>query len=289
MKKNLAQLIPFLAILVGLVACAGCIGSAPPASGDLQGTLNVNGSAVLSPVIAKEAAAFNAIHPNAKVISGTSSSGAGIRDVTTGKVDIGTTSQLPNPSEYALARTNGKNLYLTVISYDALGVVVNPSNPVNELTKDQLNSIFFSGTISDWSQVTNGTKTGKINVYGADPALFGTSSFFNEAVTGNRSTRYVTGYIPVDSALKLPQNVVTDPDGITYTSNNLITSEMKVLAVNKVKPTVDSVIDTTYPLGRKMYVITNGPPSDLGREFINFIMSTRGQQIISEEGLVPIV
>jgi phosphate transport system substrate-binding protein len=240
-------------------------------------------------MMTKEAAAFNAAYPAANVISGSSSSGAGIKDLSNGSIDIATTSQLPKKSEYTNAQSKGKTLYLTVIAYDALAVVVNPSNPVNDLSKDQLMGIFFTGTITDWSQVTNGSKSGAIHVYGADPALFGTASFFNQVIAGNGSTPYVSGYSKVGSALDLPKQVINDPDGITFTSNNLITSQMKVLKINGIQPSQATVIDTTYPISRQLFVVTNGAPSGLAKDFINFLMSSKGQQIISEEGLFPIV
>jgi phosphate transport system substrate-binding protein len=288
MKNDYSRIKYFLILLIALIA-AGCIGNATEPSKEIQGTLKINGSAVMSPVMAKEAAAFNAVYPKANAISGTSSSGAGIRDLSLGLIDIATTSQIPKKTEYALAQSNGRTLYLTVIAYDGLGVVVNPSNPVNDLSKDQLKGIFFTGTITDWSQVSNGMKSGKIHIYGADPALFGTASFFNQVIEGNGSAPYIAGYNKVGSALDLPKQVINDPDGITFTSNNLITPQVKVISVNGFLPNQATVLDTTYPISRQLFVATNGAPSGLARDFINFLMSREGQQIISDEGLFPIV
>jgi phosphate transport system substrate-binding protein len=287
--KNDYIRVKFFVILLIFLTAAGCVSNSPASSREIQGTLNINGSAVMSPVMAKEAVAFNAAHPKADIISGQSSSGAGIRDLSLGSIDIATTSQLPKQTEYSLAQSNGKTLYLTVIAYDALNVVVNPANPVNDLSKDQLKEIFFTGTINDWSQVSNGKKSGKIHVYGADPALFGTASFFNQVISENGSTPYVKGYNKIGSALDLQNQVINDPDGITYTSNNLITSQVKVLSINGFLPSQATVLDTTYPISRQLFVVTDGAPSGLAKEFINFLMSSKGQQIISDEGLFPIV
>lgn len=275
-------------ILLMVLTVAGCIGNTTVASREIQGNLNINGSAVMSPVMTKEAAAFNAVHPKANIVVGTSSTSIGLKDLSLGKIDVVNVATLPKATDYEFAKSNGKTLYLTAIAYDAVGVIVNPSNPVSNLTKEQIKEIFFTGTITDWSQISNGAKSGKINVYCADPAIYATSSFFNQVIAGNGSTPYVNGYVKSETTLDLPKQVINDPDGITYTSSNLITPQVKVVSVNGFLPNQVTVLDTTYPISRQLFVATNGAPSGLARDFINFLMSCEGQQIISDEGLFPI-
>jgi phosphate transport system substrate-binding protein len=280
--------IKFFVILLIILTAAGCIGNATEPSREIQGTLKINGSAVMSPVMTKEAAAFNTLHPKANAVVGTSSTSIGLKDLSLGLIDVVNVATLPKATDYAFAKSNGKTLYLTVIAYDAVGVIVNPSNPVNNLTKEQLKGIFFNGTITDWSQISNGAKSGKINVYCADPAVYATSSFFNQVIAGNGSTPYVSGYSKLGTTLDLPKQVIDDPDGITYTSSNLITPQVKVVSVNGFLPNQATVLDTTYPISRQLFVATNGAPSGLARDFVNFLMSSEGQKIISDEGLFPI-
>ena len=108
LKNDFTQTKFFLVLLVLFTASAGCISSATNLAEDNHGTLNINGSAVMSPMMTKEAAAFNAAYPAANVISGSSSSGAGIKDLSNGSIDIATTSQLQKKSEYAMRNQKEK-------------------------------------------------------------------------------------------------------------------------------------------------------------------------------------
>jgi len=270
-----------------MLLTAGCIDTTTVQNNPFKGDLKINGSSTLYPSVQKSAEAFMTLHPESKITVVESSSGAGISELIAGRTDLAPSSRAPKASEFTGAVNGGKSLHMTVVDYDAVVVVVNPANPLSDLTVDQLNQVFFSGTVNDWSQLTNGAKTGKIHVYVADPKSSGTAEFFSGAV--GKGAPFIKSAIVIPMSGDLAKQVISDPNGIAFTSMEYITPDIRTLTVNSVKPSIDTALDTTYPLSRKVYMITDGAPSGLEKEFINFMLSQQGQKIAEDRGLIPII
>ncbi len=261
-------------------------------SDSLSGTIRVSGTPNMYNSMVDLKGLFASQYPGVTVqINGSATTGVtkdGINDLTYGRADIATAGVVPTSAEYAAAVAEGKDLYLTVVAYDAICVVVNPDNPLNGLTMAQIKSVFFTGNITDWSQLTGGAKTGPIHIYALDPATAGTAQFFNKVVAGKSNATYVSGTTIVGAVSAVGDSVITDPEGIAYCSYPFVDNE-KVLTVNDVTPVQATVIDGSYEISRKFYVITDGAPSEHIKAFINLMLSTAGQGKIRENGLIPVI
>ena len=287
MNKKLVILLVFLITFM----TAGCIGNETvnaEEEADLSGTLKLDGSTTVFPIAKHAAEEFMKLHPGVTVDVQQSSSGEGIATFLAGEIDISDATRPPKDKEHDAAKGKGMNLHMTVISNDAVAIIVHPGNPVSDLTVEQLKEIYFDGTINDWSQLTNGEKTGKINVYNTNPEISGTAELFNKKIAGSSGIPYVNGSTIVHPTPDMIPTIKNDPDGIAYTPMKWINSDVKLVTVEGVTPSKQTVLDTSYPLARKMYMITDGSPKDLPREFISYILSQEGQEIVEEEGFIPV-
>ncbi|SNQ61606.1 PstS family phosphate ABC transporter substrate-binding protein [Candidatus Methanoperedens nitratireducens] len=287
MKKRLL----ILPLLVITVLLAGCIGDGTKnmeQQTELKGVLKLDGSTTVYPIAKTAAEEFMKLHPAVTIDVQQSSTGEGLVKFLAGETDISDATRAPKDNEYAEAQRKGMKLHMTVISNDAVGIIVHTSNPVSDLTTAQLKAIYFDGTITDWSQLTNGTKKGKINIYNTDPKISGTAELFNTKIAGSADKPYVAGTTIIHPTPKMIPTIKDDPDGLAYTPVNWINNEVKMVKVNGVAPTQKTILDTSYLLSRKMYMITDGAPKGLNREFISYILSGDGQSIVQKEGFIPV-
>jgi phosphate transport system substrate-binding protein len=284
------KMMVFVFLLIS-VLIAGCIGDNTQnmkQQAELSGVLKLSGSTTVYPIANTAAAEFMKLHPGVKIDVQQSSTGEGLVTFLAGEIDIADGTRAPNDKEYTEAKNKGMKLHMTVISNDAVGIVVHNSNPVSDLTVAQLKAIYFEGNITDWSQLTNGTKKGKINIYNTDPKISGTAELFNTKIAGSATKPYVAGTTIIHPTPKMIPTIKDDPDGLAYTPVNWINSDVKMVKVDGVAPTEKTILDTSYLLSRKMDMVTNGPPKGLAREFISFILSQDGQNIVKKEGFIPI-
>lgn len=281
--------IPLILIIMALaVGCVGNDNEITKQETELTGSLKLDGSTTVYPIAKHAAEDFVKLHPKVTIDVQQSSSGEGIATFLEGKIDISDATRPPKDKEHDAAKGKGMNLHMTVISNDAVAIIVHPDNPISDITVGQLKEIYFDGTINDWSQITNGEKTGKINVYNTDPKISGTAELFNKKIAGSSGTPYVEGSTIVHPTPEMIPTIKNDPDGIAYTPMKWINSDVKPVAVNGVTASKETVLDTSYPLARKMYMITDGSPKGLAREFISYILSQEGQEIVEEEGFIPV-
>lgn len=287
MKQHLV----ILSLLIVSVYVAGCIGgniNTTKQEKELSGVLKLDGSTTVYPIAETAAQEFMKLHPAVTIDVQQSSTGEGLVKFIAGETDISDATRSPKDNEYTEAKKKGMELHMTIISNDAVGVIVHPSNPVSGLTTAQLKAIYFEGTITDWDQLTNGTKKGKIKVYNTDPKISGTAELFNTKIAGNAEKPYVNGSTIIHPTPKMIPTIKDDPDGIAYTPVNWINGDVKTVGINGVLPTQKTILDTSYLLSRKMYMITDGAPGGLKREFISFILSEQGQGIVQKEGFIPV-
>ena len=281
----------FLMLFIISVFMAGCIGDTTNYTKqrtELSGGLKLDGSTTVYPIAKTASEEFTKLHPAVKIDVQQSSTGEGLVKFLAGETDISDATRAPKDNEYAEAKKKGMKLHMTVISNDAVGVIVHPSNPLSSLTTAQLKAIYFEGTITDWKQITNGTKNGRIKIYNTDPKISGTAELFNTKIAGGADKPYVAGTTIIHPTPLMIPTIRDDPDGIAYTPVNWINNDVKVVKVNGVAPTQQTILDTSYLLSRKMYMITDGAPTGLAREFISYILSEKGQEIVRKEGFIPV-
>jgi phosphate transport system substrate-binding protein len=249
-------------------------------------SLSVKGSDTILPLAQAEAEEFMNESSGKSVSVTGGGSGVGIAAFVDGQVDIATASREMNTNETEAAKKNGINPVKTTIAYDGITVVVNPANPVSNLTFAQIRGI-YNGSISNWKEV--GGENKKIVVIARDSTSGTYADFKKDVLLGDEYrpdvlTQSGTGPIVIE--------VSQNPDAIGYIGFAYLDQSTKALSLDKgngsVAPTSESILNGAYPLSRALLFYTNGEPSGLTKEFVDFVLSEKGQTVVSKVGYVPL-
>lgn len=171
----------------------------------------------------------------------------------------------------------------TTVAFDGIAVIVNSGNPLKGLTKKQVEQI-FTGEIADWSAV--GGPAGKISIYTRNTSS-GTYSEFKELAMKKRD------YAPSSQKLagneQIAAEVGKNPNGIGYVGLAYTTATgIKIVPIDGATPSKESVLEKKYPYARPTFYYTNGDPTGLAKEFVDFTIAPEGQKIVEQVGFVPI-
>src|SRR2546421_8996175 len=247
-------------------------------------TLVIKGSdtlgAKLVPQLAEE---FKAQHPGTTFNIAAEGSTTGIAAIIDGTAQIGMASRPTKPEEVAAAKAKGVNFKETIVAYDGIAVIVNSANPVKSLTKKQVEQI-FTGDVTDWSAV--GGSGGKISIYTRNTSS-GTYSEFKELAMKKRD--YAKSSQKMAGNEQIAAEVGKNPSGVGYVGMAYTkASGVKVVSIDGATPSVKSVQDHSYPYWRPTFYYTNGEPGGLAKQFVDFTLSSAGQNIVSRVGFVPV-
>lgn len=236
--------------------------------------------AKLVPQLAEQ---FKAQHPGTTFDIAAEGSTTGIAAIIDGTAQIGMSSRRAKSSEIGAASAKGINMKPTIVAYDGIAVIVNANNPVKSLIKKQVEQI-FTGEITDWSAV--GGSGGKISVYTRNTSS-GTYSDFKELAMKKRD--YAPGSQKMAGNEQIASEVGKNPAGVGYVGMAYIKAGgVKVASIDDATPSVRSVQDHSYPYWRPTFYYTNGEPSGLAKQFLDFTLSSAGQKIVTQVGFVPI-
>ena len=225
-------------------------------------------------------------------------SGTGIAALINGTVDIANASRAMKPEEVERARANGIEPVEHIVAGDAIAAVVNPTNPVNALTIDQLSDI-FTGKITRWHQVGGDDRP---IVLLSRESNSGTHIYFLENVVrkGEKDNADDAGRLFSPDTLLMPSSegisaeIRQNPNAIGYDGLGYVTPDQKTIKVARnagepyVPPSIETVKDGSYPIARVLYMYTSGQPTGIIREYLEWIMSAEGQEIVEELGFVPL-
>ncbi len=221
-------------------------------------------------------------------------SGTGIAALINKTVDIANASRQIKPEEIQQAKTNGVDPVEYVVARDAIAIVVNPSNPVNNLTIRQLSDI-YSGKINNWKEVGG---EDRVIVRLSRETNSGTHVFFLENVirlgNPNNKTFFSADTLLLPSSEGITAETRDNPNAIGYDGLGYVTPEVKVVAVSKsdagpfIMPSANSVNSGQYPIARDLYMYSNGQPTGVDLNYINWIMTPEAQDIVTQLGFVPI-
>lgn len=215
-------------------------------------------------------------------VSGGGSS-VGIAALLDGTTDIGDHSRPIKGSEYKRAVKNGVYPFTFHIANDAVAVVVNLSNPVTNLTLEQLKDI-YTGKITNWKEV--GGKDLPITMVSRDSSS-GTFETWEKLVM--EKAPVASSSIFTSSNADVAYAVSSNPNAIGYVGLAYVTPQLKALDVNGKKATLEAAINYTYPIARPLFMSTNGFPSPGPvLDVILFILSDTGQRLVQEVGYAPI-
>jgi phosphate transport system substrate-binding protein len=221
-------------------------------------------------------------------------SGTGIAALISSTVDIANASRKIKEEEIAEANANGVEPVEIVVARDAIAVIVNKENPIQELTLQQISDI-YSGKINNWSELGGDNRP---IVKLSRETNSGTHIYFLEAVIrlGNTddTTIFSADTLLLPSSEGIIAEVRDNPNAIGYDGLGYVTSEVKVLAIansqgDYILPNSDTVKQNLYPISRDLYMYTNGEAESLIKEYIDWILSAEGQQIVEDLGFVPIL
>ena len=264
---------------LGLVMMTSSVGYAFWGRGS---KVTIQGSTTVLPIAQKAAEVFMEKHPETNITVRGGGSGTGIKALLDGTTDIASSSRPMKREEKEKVLATGRTVVEYKIAIDGLAIVVNPSNPVNGLTLQQVKEI-FTGAVTNWSEV--GGKDAKIVLVSRDTAS-GTYETFKELV--------LKGANPAPGALLQASNqavlttVAQTPTGIGYIGLGYLSESVKAVKVNGVMPTFETVKSGKYPVRRYLYLYTDGRSKKEATSFINFLLSPEGQKIVAEEGFIPL-
>lgn len=285
----LIMVLSLVAVLM-LSLAAGCTlteNTSPVATQEKQ-TIKISGSTTVLPIIQKAADQYMATHANADIQVSGGGSGAGIQAIGTKTVDIGMSSREVTADEKAKYPA----FVITSVAQDGIAVIVNPANEIQYITLDQIRDIYL-GNITTWNEITGANVSGTSNqivVIGRDSAS-GTRSYFDESILAKKTP--TKQMLEKNSNGAVLQTVAQTPGATGYVSIGFVSKDVKALPIwydadRIIAPCLATVKDKTYPISRDLYVITNGQPSGLTADFIQFILSAEGQKIVAEEGYVTV-
>jgi phosphate transport system substrate-binding protein len=284
------------AVLVAVVTgCGRGPAAGGPAGGQAKGAISQVGSTTLLPVAEKWRVAYNQEHPGVEIAVAGGGSGTGIKALIGGSADIADSSRAIEPAEVEQAKAAGVEPVEHVVAYDGIAVIVNPANPLTQISVEELSAI-YSGLVTDWSAV-RAKGLGPIQVVSRDSAS-GTYESFKELVVtlgGKDTSRDYTA-----AALKQTSNqavltlVGQTKTAIGYVGLGYVDGSVKALAVvplggtAAVMPTAADVMNGSYPISRALYCYTNGQPTGELKSYLDWIQGPPGQAVVRELGLVPV-
>ena len=273
MKKIISIVI---AAACALALFAGCSAKAPEAAA-VDGNVSLDGSTSMEKVIGSLGESFTNSNPGTSYTYNPTGSGSGIKAVSEGTCDIGLSSRNLKDDEKASGLTG------TVLALDGIAVIVNPNNPVSDLSVEQIASI-YKGEITNWKDV--GGNDAEIVLIGRE-AGSGTRDGF-ESITGtNDACKYRQELTSTGDVIT---TVSQNPDAIGYASLASLKDNVKALTVGGIAPTEETVKDGSYVIQRPFVLVTKDGVelSETAKKFFDYATSSQAAEVITAAGAVPV-
>jgi len=287
-------------LLAGWGILAGC--STTPQAGSSSGEtapsentyIENKGSDTIVNLALAWAEYYQGVSPNVRISVTGGGSGTGLAALVNGTVDIANASRQIKSEEADAVRANGQDPIEFVIARDAIAVIVNPENPVSELTLQQISDI-YSGKINNWLEV-GGEDRPIVRL--SRETNSGTHVYFLEEVLRlgekDNKTLFAQNTLLLPSSEVISVEVRENPNAIGYDGLGYVTPDLKVIAVASepgtpyVLPSADTVNSGQYPIARDLYMYTAGEPAGATKEYLDWIYTEEAQKIVVELGFVPI-
>jgi len=282
-----------LIVLACLVAgCRSSSGSGEGGSGAVQ-VIEDKGSDTLVNLALAWAEAYTEIRPEVRISVTGGGSGTGIAAMINGTVDIANASRAMKPEEIAEAEANGITPVEFVVARDAIAVVVNPENPVSELTLQQISDL-YTGKITNWRQLGGDDRP---VVLLSRESNSGTYVYFLENVVrmGEKESNllFSPNTLLMPSSEGISAEIRQNPNTIGYDGLGYVTPDQKVIAVAQsadgpyTLPSVVTVNDGSYPISRPLYMYTAGQPTGEVEAYLDWVLG-EGQALVLKLGFVPL-
>ena len=286
-KTQMAGL--FLAtVILGACGRGGDSQKESTGDGNAATTITIKGSDTVLPLAQQEAEKYMQKNSGASITVVGGGTGVGISAMQEGTTDLAMASRALKTEEKLKLKGADKDVKEALIAYDALSVVVHPSNKVKQLTREQLEGI-FTGKITNWKEV--GGIDEKIVAYSRETSS-GTYEFFKEHVLDKKN--YAPGILMMPATGSIVQSVSQTNGAIGYIGLAYETKEVKALAVSYdqgktfVAPSVEAAKNKTYPISRPLYFFYDAAVESKVKPFVDYVLSAEGQNIVQETGYVPL-
>jgi phosphate transport system substrate-binding protein len=279
------------ALAVGAIGLTGCgnkpadTGTGTPSTGtaaEPSGSLTVAGSDTMVNMAQAWADAYTEANQGVTIAVKGGGSGTGIASLINGTVDFADSSREMKPEEITQAQAKGIDPVATKVARDGVAIVLNPANKVENLTIDQLGKIYL-GTITNWKDV--GGADAPITLVSRDPSS-GTYEFMTGKVLAGG--KFATSTKLLASTQAVVDEVAADPNAIGYIGVGYESTKIKVIGVGGIKASVETVTNETYPLWRYLLMYTNGEPTGSAKAYVTWILDAEGQQVVADQGFVPV-
>ena len=247
------------------------------ATADLKGSISMVGSTSMEKLATALSEVFMEKYPGVTVQAEFVGSGAGIEAVTNGAADIG------NASRNLKDEEKSKGIVENIVAIDGIAVVTDPSNKVENLTKDQLIAI-YNGTTTSWKDL--GGADQPIVVIGRESGS-GTRSAFEELLKLEDKCKYSN---ELDSTGAVMAKVASTPGSIGYVSLDVLDNTVKTLKLENTDPTPENIKAGSYFLSRPFVMATKGDISkqnDNVKALFDYIHSDEGKELVKSVGLIP--
>ncbi len=304
LRKTVVTALSLAIAAVVLSGAAGCgrkpasplpsVTAPRPAVPAAKETIRQIGSTTVLPLAEKWREGFNQEYPDTEIAVSGGGSGTGINALISGTAEIADASRPMKDKEKNAAKEAGIDPVEHVVAYDGIAVIVHPSNPVSQLSIEQLSDIFV-GNIKNWKEIGGPDK--EIVLINRD-STSGTYEAFKELVVTLHKTdkerEYAAEALAVQSNQAVVASVKESKRAIGYVGLGYLDESVKVLRVitigggEPVEPSIENVQNKSYPISRALYMYTNGEPTGNLAKYFEYIRNPEGQAIVKELGYVPI-
>ncbi len=266
------KIITFL-ISVGLISClfTGC-GS----NGSTGGAVSTDGSTSMEKVIGFLSESYQEKHGDVKVTYNPTGSGSGIKAVSEGRCDIGLSSR-------DLKTEEKQNLTETIVAIDGIAVIVNPENKTDDLSIEQIKKL-FCGEITNWKEL--GGDDAPVVLIGREAAS-GTRDGFESITDTADKCKYSQ---ELTSTGDVVQTVASNPNAIGYASLASVKENVKIISVEGVEPSKQTIQNGSYKIQRDFVFVTkkNAELSPAAKEFFDYATSGAADELIEQAGAIPV-
>jgi len=293
MKRIFISVI-YLIILLSLTSCApasSADGTPAPSTTYIEN----KGSDTIVNLALAWAERYQSEHQDIRISVTGGGSGTGIASLINGTVDIANSSRQIKQEEIDEAKSKGTDPIEFIIARDAIAVIVHPDNPVNELTLQQISDI-YSGKITNWMDV-GGEDRPIVKL--SRETNSGTHVYFLETVLrlGNSDdeTLFSMDTLLLPSSEGIIVEVRQNPNAIGYDGLGYVPKDLKTIAIANevggayVLPSIATVNDKSYAIARDLYMYTNGEPTGIVKDYLDWILAPEAQEIVAELGFVPAI
>jgi len=285
--KRIAFLALTAAAVTGLTSCGG----------DDTKVIQVKGSDTMIQLASAWSEAFGKSHEHIKISATGGGSGGGIAALQNGTTDIANSSRrIKDKEKEDIKKATGKDVVEHIVCFDALAIYTHPSNPLEQISVEELKEIWAAGgSIEDWSQV--GGTAGKMTLVGRNSSS-GTYEYFREHICGKaadgKMNEFRKGVSELVGSTEVIETVAKAPTAMGYSGMGYKNSHVKWLKVSAkkgepgIEPGEDAARNKTYPIARELFIYTLGEPTGDVKTFLDWVKGPEGQAIVSKEGFVAV-